>query len=47
LEVKAEVGTASLAEAVSIGLIVTELVMNAFKHAFVAADADGTTDASP
>jgi two-component sensor histidine kinase len=41
LEVKAEVGTASSAEAVSIGLIVTELVMNAFKHAFVAADAAG------
>ena len=35
LEVQAEGGTASSAEAVSIGLIVTELVINAFKHAFV------------
>ena len=36
LEVQAESGgTASSAEAVSIGLIVTELVINAFKHAFV------------
>ncbi len=36
LKVEAEGGTASSAEAVSIGLIVTELVINAFKHAFVA-----------
>ena len=35
LQVQAEGGTASSAEAVSIGLIVTELVINAFKHAFV------------
>jgi PAS domain S-box-containing protein len=35
LKVQAEAGTASSAEAVSIGLIVTELVINAFKHAFV------------
>jgi len=35
LKVQAEGGTASSAEAVSIGLIVTELVINAFKHAFV------------
>ena len=35
LKVQAEDGTASSAEAVSIGLIVTELVINAFKHAFV------------
>jgi two-component sensor histidine kinase len=35
LTVQAEGGTASSAEAVSIGLIVTELVINAFKHAFV------------
>src|ERR1700726_1026074 len=41
LEVKAEGGTASSAEAVSIGLIVTELVINAFKHAFVADEAAG------
>jgi PAS domain S-box-containing protein len=34
LKVRAE-GTASSAQAVSIGLIVTELVINAFKHAFV------------
>jgi chemotaxis protein methyltransferase CheR len=32
-------GTASAAEAVSIGLIVTELVINAFKHAFVGGSA--------
>jgi PAS domain S-box-containing protein len=35
LKVRAEGGTVSSAEAVSIGLIVTELVINAFKHAFV------------
>jgi PAS domain S-box-containing protein len=35
LKVQVEGGTASSAEAGSIGLIVTELVMNAFKHAFV------------
>jgi PAS domain S-box-containing protein len=35
LKVQAEAGTASSAEVVSIGLIVTELVINAFKHAFV------------
>jgi PAS domain S-box-containing protein len=35
LQVQANGGTASSAEAVSIGLIVTELVINAFKHAFV------------
>jgi chemotaxis protein methyltransferase CheR len=41
LKVQAEGGTASSAEAVSIGLIVTELVINAFKHAFVADGAAG------
>jgi two-component sensor histidine kinase len=35
LKVHAEGGSASSAEAVSIGLIVTELVINALKHAFV------------
>jgi two-component sensor histidine kinase len=35
LKVLAKGGTTSSAEAVSIGLIVTELVINAFKHAFV------------
>jgi two-component sensor histidine kinase/PAS domain-containing protein len=35
LQVQAEGSTASSAEAVSIGLIVTELVINAFKHAFI------------
>ena len=35
LKVQAEGGTASSAQAVSIGLIVTELVINAFKHAFI------------
>ena len=41
LEVQAEGGTASSAEAVSIGLIVTELAINAFKHAFVGGEAAG------
>ena len=42
LEVQAEGGgTASSAEAVSIGLIVTELVINAFKHAFASDEAAG------
>lgn len=35
LRVEAEVGTAGSAQAVSLGLIVTELVINALKHAFV------------
>jgi PAS domain S-box-containing protein len=35
LKVHAEDGAASSAEAVSIGLVVTELVINALKHAFV------------
>jgi two-component sensor histidine kinase len=35
LEVQADGGTVSSAEAQSVGLIVTELVINAFKHAFV------------
>jgi PAS domain S-box-containing protein len=37
LKVDAQGGMATSAEAVSIGLIVTELVINAFKHAFVGA----------
>ena len=42
LEVQTEGGgTASSAEAVSIGLIVTELMTNAFKHAFVGNQAAG------
>jgi two-component sensor histidine kinase/PAS domain-containing protein len=41
LQVQADGGTASSAEAVSIGLIVTELVINAFKHAFVGERAAG------
>jgi two-component sensor histidine kinase len=41
LEMKAEGGTASSADAVSIGLIVAELVTNAFKHAFVGDAAAG------
>ena len=41
LQVQADDGTTSSAEAVSIGLIVTELVINAFKHAFVGDRAAG------
>ena len=41
LQVQAAGGTASSAEAVSIGLIVTELAINAFKHAFVGDRASG------
>jgi PAS domain S-box-containing protein len=41
LKVQGGGGTASSAEAVSIGLIVTELVINAFKHAFVGDRAAG------
>jgi PAS domain S-box-containing protein len=41
LEIQAEGGTATSAEAVSIGLIVTELVINAFKHAFIGDRAAG------
>jgi two-component sensor histidine kinase len=41
LKVQAEGGTATSAEAVSIGLIVTELVINVFKHAFVGDGAAG------
>ena len=41
LNVQAEDGTASSTEAVSIGLIVAELVINAFKHAFVGDEAAG------
>jgi PAS domain S-box-containing protein len=41
LRVQADGGTASSAEAGSIGLIVTELVINAFKHAFVGERAVG------
>ena len=41
MKVQAEDGTASSAEAVSIGLIVAELVINAFKHAFVGDEAAG------
>ena len=35
LQVEADAGTASSADAGSIGFLVTELVINAFKHAFV------------
>ena len=41
LEVQADGGTVSPAEALSVGLIVTELVINAFKHAFVGDAAAG------
>ena len=41
LQVQVDGGTASSAEAGSIGLIVTELVINAFKHAFIGERAAG------
>ena len=41
LEVQTDGGTVSSAEALSVGLIVTELVINAFKHAFVGDAAAG------
>jgi two-component sensor histidine kinase len=41
LQVQARGGTTSSAEAGSIGLIVTELVINAFKHAFIGERAAG------
>jgi two-component sensor histidine kinase len=41
LQVRVEDGTASSTQAVSIGLIVTELVMNALKHAFPGDQRDG------
>lgn len=44
IKVEADGGTASPTEAVSIGLIVTELVINALKHAFVADTEAGLID---
>jgi len=44
LRVHAEGSTASSAEAVSIGLIATELVINAFKHAFPGERASGSIE---
>jgi PAS domain S-box-containing protein len=41
LEVQADGGTVSSAEALSVGLIVAELVINAFKHAFIGDAAAG------
>jgi chemotaxis protein methyltransferase CheR len=41
LNVQVEGGRASSTEAVSVGLIVTELVINALKHAFIGPEAAG------